>query len=54
MRLTPVGLWAFGRVLPGLPDGGSVLGADLTQADRRRLSTLLARRGADHLGGPDR
>ncbi len=41
---------AFGRALPGLPDGGSVLGADLTQADRRRLSTLLARRGADVVG----
>ncbi|WP_454915888.1 circularly permuted type 2 ATP-grasp protein [Xanthobacter sediminis] len=41
---------AFGRPVPALPSGGSVLGADLSAADRRRLSTLLARRGVELVG----
>ncbi|MFG1480546.1 circularly permuted type 2 ATP-grasp protein [Xanthobacter sp. V4C-4] len=41
---------AFGRPMPVLPSGGSVLGADLSAAERRRLSSLLARRGADLVG----
>ncbi|WP_238120879.1 MULTISPECIES: circularly permuted type 2 ATP-grasp protein [unclassified Xanthobacter] len=41
---------AFGRRVPELPRGGSVLGADLGPAERRRLSTLLARRGVDLVG----
>ncbi len=40
---------AFGNPMTGLP-GRSVLGADLGAAERRRLSTLLARRGADLVG----
>ncbi len=41
---------AFGRPVPVLPSGGSVLGADLSAAERRRLSTLLARRGVELVG----
>jgi len=41
---------AFGRPVPELANGGSVLGADLSQAERRKLSTLLARRGVDLVG----
>lgn len=41
---------AFGRPVPVLPSGGSVLGADLSSAERRRLSTLLARRGVELVG----
>lgn len=40
---------AFGGQLPGFP-ASSVLGADLSVADRRRLSTLLALRGGDVVG----
>lgn len=41
---------AFGRPVPGLPEGGSVIGADLSAAARRRIATVLARRGADVVG----
>ena len=41
---------AFGRTVPGLLEGGSVIGADLSPAARRRLSAVLARRGADVVG----
>ena len=41
---------AFGHSVPGLSLKGSVLGADLGGAERRKLSTILARRGADLVG----
>ncbi len=41
---------AFVRTLPGLPGGGSVLGADLSAPERRRLASLMARRGTDVVG----
>ncbi len=41
---------AFGLPVPGLPGGGSVLGADLSAPERRRLSALMARRGGDIVG----
>ncbi len=40
---------AFGGRMPGLP-GRSVLGADLSATERRRLLKLLDRRGADLVG----
>lgn len=40
---------AFGRTMAEL-SGSSVLGADLGPAQRRRLSSVLARRGADLVG----
>lgn len=41
---------AFARTLPGLPGGGAVPGADLGPQERRRLASLMARRGADVIG----
>ncbi|WP_132029987.1 circularly permuted type 2 ATP-grasp protein [Aquabacter spiritensis] len=41
---------AFGTAVPGLKLQGLVLGADLTAADRRKLSVLLSRRGSDLVG----
>lgn len=41
---------AFGNHVPGLKRRGLVLGADLGAGERRRLTTLLARRGEDLVG----
>lgn len=41
---------AFGQKVSALGPRGSVLGADLTGAERRRLSALMARRGSDLVG----
>jgi uncharacterized circularly permuted ATP-grasp superfamily protein/uncharacterized alpha-E superfamily protein len=41
---------AFGTPVPGIGRRGSVLGADLAPQERRQLSAVMARRGADLVG----